>query len=129
MGYLASATANLIALWIIAHVVEWGWPAFVTAELDGLMGIITVSMLAAVAADLLWFWRDPPPLRHGVQVLLNAITFVVMVRTWQVFPFDFTGYADWWETATRVLLGVGIFGVITDTITQLVKLARDVTPA
>jgi hypothetical protein len=49
---------------------------------------------------------------------------MVIVRGWQVFPLDFTGYWSGWETLARILLGIAFVGVILDTVTQVVGLNR-----
>jgi hypothetical protein len=55
---------------------------------------------------------------------LDAISVAVVVRTWQLFPFDFSGYWSGWSTVGRILLGVAFFGLIIDMTIRFVALAR-----
>lgn len=54
---------------------------------------------------------------------------MVVVRTWQIFPFDLSGYWSGWETVARVVLGLAFLGLVVDTITRLAALARAGRPA
>jgi hypothetical protein len=72
----------------------------------------------------MWTWRDPNRFKHLAQLVLNSIGLVVIVRSWQIFPLDFTSYWSGWETLARVALGIALFGVIVDTVTRLVGLTR-----
>ena len=49
---------------------------------------------------------------------------MVIVRSWQIFPFDFTGYWSGWEPLARMMLGIAFFGVVVDSVTQLVAFTR-----
>lgn len=124
VGYVAAAIVNAVTLWVVAHLLEWGWPPFLTDGLDELMPLITVSLWMTVAANLVWAWRDPDPVKRLMQLVLNAVSFAVVLRTWQVFPFEFSSHATLWETSARLLLGLAFVGIIADTITQLVALLR-----
>lgn len=45
------------------------------------------------------------------------------VRTWQVFPFDFSGSSIPWTGITRALIIIAIFGSVVALVSELVKLA------
>jgi hypothetical protein len=54
---------------------------------------------------------------------------VVLIRTLQVFPFDFTTYSVDWATLLRVALSLGIFGTAIAVVVELVKLVGSLTRA
>ncbi|HET9077155.1 MAG TPA: hypothetical protein VFN68_09495 [Acidimicrobiales bacterium] len=102
----------------------WGWPPFLTGEFDQLLPWIDASLAVTIAVNLLWVFHDPAWLRHLGQIGLDLLSIVVTVRTWQIFPFDFTGYWSGWEILARIAIAVGFCGLIVDTITRSVALAR-----
>jgi hypothetical protein len=128
-GFLLAAAANLAGMWIVNHLLDWGWPAFVTAELEDVLPYINASFGASAVVNVLWGWQDPEWFRHLGQAGLNAVTLVAAARTWQVFPFDFSGYAAAWELLTRMLLVVAVVGSALSIVVELVNLARGCEPA
>jgi hypothetical protein len=117
---------NGAMLWVANHLLGWGWPPFLAATFEDLLPWVNVSLAATIAVNVLWTWRDPASLKHLAQLVLNAISLVVIVRSWQIFPLDLTGYWSGWEILARVALGIALFGVVVDTVTHLVRLT---TPA
>lgn len=124
VGYVAAATVNGIILWVANSLLGWGWPPFLTGEFDQLLPWIDASLAVTIAVNLLWVFHDPAWLRHLGQIGLDLLSIVVTVRTWQIFPFDFKGYWSGWEILARIAIAVGFCGLIVDTITRSVALAR-----
>jgi hypothetical protein len=124
VGYLVAASLNAALLWIAHHLLDWSWPAFLTGAFEDLLPYVTVSLLATVVANLVWIAWGPAWFRHLAQLGLNLIAVVVTVRTWQIFPFDFSGYPAWWETVARVVILVGIVGSAVGAVVELVKLVQ-----
>jgi hypothetical protein len=122
VGYLVTAVVNGAMLWVANHLLGWGWPPFLTNAFEDLLPWVNVSLVAAIAVNLLWTWRDPAWFKHLAQLVLNAISLVVIVRSWQIFPLDFTGYWSGWEALARVALGIACFGVLVDGVTGIVGL-------
>lgn len=46
------------------------------------------------------------------------------MQLWQVFPFDFAGYATDWSWLLRVAVIVGVVGTGIGVVVHLVKLVR-----
>ena len=114
--YLVAAAVNAPCLWVANHLLGWGWPPFLTNVFEDLLPWVNVSLVAAIAVNLVWTWRDPAWFKRLAQLVLNAISLVVIVRSWQIFPLDFTGYWAGWEPLARVALGIACFGVIVDSM-------------
>lgn len=125
-GYLVAAIVNLVVLWVVGHLLEWGWPPFLTPDFDELLPYITVSLVATAVVNLLWIVRDPEWFTHVGQIGLNGISLVVAVETWQIFPFDLSEYAPVWETVARAVIALAIFGLVIATMVELVGLIRSV---
>ena len=123
-GYMIAALINVVGLWIVHHFLEWEWPSFLTDDFSDLLPYITASFAATIVVNLLWALRDPAWFRHVAQIGLNLVAIRAAVRTWEIFPFDFTGYAPAWETAARVVIIVSLFGLVVATIVEVVRLVR-----
>ena len=123
-GYIIAALINVVGLWIVHHLLEWDWPSFLTEDFRHLLPYITASFAATIIVNLLWAVRDPAWFRHVAQIGLNLVAIRAAVRTWEIFPFDFTGYASAWETVARVLIVLGLFGLMVATIVEVVRLVR-----
>lgn len=121
-GYVVAAAVNLGLVWIAGNLLGWGWPPFLTGAFDELLPVVTLSLLASVVVNLLWAVHDPPWLKHAGQIVLNLIGLLVAVRTWQIFPFDFSGDASFWEPLVRVAIVASIVGLAVSTAVELVRL-------
>lgn len=126
-GYVAAAVVNLVLLWITNQLLDWGWPAFLTDDFEDLLPWVNASFLATIGVNLIWVWRDPAWFRHLGEAATNLISLVVAWRTWQIFPFDFSGYSFDWELVARILIVVGMVGAAIGTVVELVRLARHPT--
>lgn len=121
IGHVAAVVANGVFLWIVHHVVEWGWPEFITSDFDDLVPVMTVSLVAGMVANACFVVYDRGRFRGGADLVTAVIDVVVTVRFWQVFPFDFDG--GFWTAVFRVLLVVGIVGTTVRVVTSLGRLA------
>jgi hypothetical protein len=119
---------NGAMLWFVNKLLGWGWPPILTSAFDELIPLIDLSMAATMVVNLLWAWRDQTWFRHLGQIGLDAISVAVVVRTWQVFPFDFSGYWTGWPTVARIVLGVAFFGLIIDMAVRFVALVPAARP-
>ena len=96
LGYVIAACVNLAMLWVAHHLLERGWPRFLTEDFDRVLPLITVSALAAVAFDVAYVAADPPWFRSFGNVVTSALGIAGAARMLSVFPFDFSTYArDW----------------------------------
>lgn len=121
-GYVVAAAVNLVMLWIAHHLLVWGWPAFLTSAFEELLPLVSLSLVATAVVNLIWVCYDPEWLRHVGQIVVNLISLVVAVRTWQVFPFDFSAYSSAWEGVVRVILVLCIVGTAIATVVEFVRL-------
>jgi hypothetical protein len=124
MGYVAAIAVNLVMLYIVNNLLEWGWVPFLTAEFERLVGFINFSLAATIVTNLAWFGYDAEWFRSLAQICLNLITGVVAVRTYQVFPFDFSNYEFAWGPIARFVIIIGLVGIAIGTVVELVKLVR-----
>jgi hypothetical protein len=102
-----------------------GWEAvpFLTDDTPQVLGVVNASLLAGVAANLVYLVRDPPRLRALGDLVTTAFGLAATVRVWQVFPLQFEEPGFPWEAVVRVLLAIGIVGSAIAIVTKIVALA------
>ncbi len=122
LGYLVAAALNGEFLWVAHQLLDWEWPGFLTAEFDDLLPIVTVSFILSIVANLVYVFDDGWPIKPVGELVTTVIGFVVALRTWQVFPFEFTG--NDWSWLARVVLIVAMVGTVIGSIAALVTLVR-----
>ena len=122
IGYVLAIAVNIVLLVVANNVVEWGWFSWITEDLNGVLPIINVSLVASIVANAAYLAFDPPWLKGVAELGLQIISLIVTIRLLRVFPFDFS--TDGWETLTRGLLIAVIVAIGLALIVQVVRLAR-----
>jgi hypothetical protein len=120
-GYLVSIACNLVGLYIAHHLLDWGWPRFLTSQFDDALPIITLSCVYGVVTNVAFTFYDHQWFKSLVNVGGALIGFVVSVTLYVVYPFDFTGYAHDWSWAVTTVL---IIGMVVSAIAALAESAR-----
>ncbi len=121
VGYALTAGVNLIAWWITLNLLDWGWPSFLTGAFEDLSALIGFSLAATAVMNLTWMAHDPPRFKHTAQIALNVVSMAVTIRTWQVFPFDFSTFSYDWTVVVRLAIGASMLGLIVASVSELVK--------
>jgi len=124
VGYVVAIAVNVAFLVIVNNVLEWGWFSWLTEELEDVLPIINVSLVASIIVNAVYVGYDASWFKALAELGLAVISLIVTIRLLQVFPFDFSTYEFGWGTLTRWLLGVAIFGICVAMIVQLTQLAR-----
>jgi hypothetical protein len=117
LGYGISIGVQAALLIVVNNLVEWDILPFITEEFNDLVPYINVSLVASIVVNAVYFAFDPRWFKSFGQAILNAISLVVIVQTYRIFPFDFSGSSFNWTAVTRVclvalmvLVGIGIIG-------------------
>jgi hypothetical protein len=121
VGYVVAIAVNLVLIFVVNNLLDWGWPSFLTDDFEQLLPLINLSLMASIVANLIYLWFDPAWFKSMTQIVLGMISLVVTVRTLQVFPFDFSGYDVNWEAVTRVVL---VFLIVVIGIAVLVEIGK-----
>jgi hypothetical protein len=123
-GYLVAIGVNVAFLYVVHQLLDWRWPSFLTDDFSQLLPVITASIVATIVANVLFLWYD----REWFMTLANVVTAilgcVVAVRTWQVFPFDFSTFDRDWTAVVQIVLVVAMLGTA---IAALVGVGRLLT--
>ena len=109
-GYIVAVLVN--AAMLCAVNVWPGWEAvpFLTQGMRLVIGLVNLSIVVNLGANVVYVLRDPPWVKALGDMLTTTVGLVALARIWQIFPFDFGGSSFDWTLVARVLLGVGIIG-------------------
>lgn len=122
VGYLLAAALSGVLLWMVHQLLEWGWPGFLTTDFERVLGLVTASFIASIVVNLALAVHHRGRSRAFADLVTAAFALAVGLRMWEVFPFDFTGYATDWSGPMRVVLGGGIAATGIAIIANFVKL-------
>lgn len=121
-GYAISIGINLVLIWVVANLVEWDILPFLTEDFEELVPITIFSLIAGTLINAAWLVFDPPWFRTLGDTLNSGIAFFVVLRTFQVFPFEFE--SSLWTGLTR---GILVCIAIATALATLVNIAKLVT--
>ena len=121
-GFLVAAAINGMMLWVAHQLLDWGWPDFLTDDFELVLGLVTASFIAGIVVNLALAVHHRGRIRALADLVTAAFALAVGLRMWEVFPFDFTGYATDWSGFARVALIVGIVATGIALVAHLVKL-------
>jgi hypothetical protein len=127
-GYAIAAGVNIALMLIVNNLLEWGWPRFLTDDFEDLLPWINFSLAASIVVNLLYTAYDADWFKSGWQVVLSAISLAVLVRTYQLFPFDFSDFSWPVETVARIVLwvvgGALVIAIVAESVKSITSLAR-----
>ena len=124
IGYGVTIVVNAVTLVIANNILDWGWFGWLTEDLNDVLPLINLSLVASMVANAAYFAKDTPGFKGILELIVNGISLIVVIRLLQVFPFDFSEYSSGWETATRSILIVAIVGISLALLVELVKLIQ-----
>ena len=132
-GYALAVGINGLLVVVINNILSWGWLPWLIPEFENLLPVINLALGVNIALNLLYMAYDEPPLKAATQIVVNLIAILVLVRTLQVYPFDFSAY-DFpivistfdltWDLVARLVIALAILGAAIAVVTEAVKLSR-----
>lgn len=126
-GYAVSIVVNLVVAFIVNNLLAWDLLGFLTDDFEQVLPFINVSIGVSIVSSAVCLWRDPPWVRAAGQVAEGIASVVAIVRTYQVFPFEFSGSFPW-AGILRVLLVLAAVGTVIGVVAEVVQLAREGGP-
>ncbi len=136
-GYSVAVGIHVLLLVAVNNLLGWGWFPWLTPEFDDLLPIINQALAFSIAVYLLYMVYDKPWFKAITQIVVNVIAIAVLIRTWQVYPFDFSAH-DFpvdglavdlsWDWLIRFVLGLAIFGTVIAIVTETVRPFRKKEP-
>jgi hypothetical protein len=123
-GYVAAALVNAVLLFVANNVLAWGWPAFLTGDFADLLPLINLSLGLTILFNIAYLNYDPDWFKAVTRIGLDVISMVLAVRTFQVFPFDFSAYSFDWDPVARFTIVLAMIGIGIGLLVELVNLLR-----
>jgi len=121
-GYAIAVAINVVLLFLLNGRPGWNAVPFLT-DGSGVLPWINAALGAAVAVNLIYLFRSTRRVVAAGGLLTTGLGLVVLVRLWQVFPFDFGGDSGW-SMAVRALLMLAAVGSVIAIPVQIVALVR-----
>ncbi len=126
-GHLVAAVLTVVGLYVVNNLPDWDILPFLTDDFDRVLPLINLSLGANLVISLLRLVQPRKWFVILTDVIGTAFGLPALVRTWQVFPFDFD--AGFWDLAVRVVLVIAIAGSIIGMIVGVVRLVARLTRA
>jgi len=126
VGYVIAVAVNVALLYLVNVWPGWSGIPFLTDETTAVLGIVNVSLAVGVVANLLYVAYDSPTLKALGDFVTTGIALGVLIRVWQVFPFDFDESAVNWHMVVRSVLVVALLGTIVGLVVQFLSVLRAV---
>lgn len=125
VGYLVAVLLNAAVL--VGLNVWPGWESlpWLTPDASQVVGWVNVSILVSLVANLVYAVHDEVEREVG-DAIVTAVGLVVLVRVWQVYPFEFAS-GSFGDVATRALLPIAIVGSVIALVVKLVTGLRALT--
>lgn len=122
LGYGITMLVNAAMIVVVNNILEWGWFSWLTNDFELLLPIINLSLMASILVNLAYMVYDAEWFKSMCEIGLLVISITVAVRTFQVFPFDFSAYSWDWEATTKMIIAFAIIGMSIALIVNAVKL-------
>lgn len=132
-GYAMAVGVNVLLVVVANNLLALGWLPWLTPEFENVLPVINLALAVNIVLNLLYLAYDEPPFKAATQIIVNLIAIGVLVRTLQVYPFNFSAY-DFpidisaldltWDLLARLVIGLAILGTAIAVITDTVKLSR-----
>jgi hypothetical protein len=120
-GYVAAIVVNVIILALVNSDALWRWLTFVTDDIDRVLPLIELSLLASIVVNAAYLAYDAQWFASLTQVGVLGINLLATVRMLEVFPFDFPPDGIAWATIARVVLTVALVGVAIAILVEVVR--------
>lgn len=110
---------------IVNNVLEWGWFSWLTDDFELVLPLINLSLMATMLVNLAYIAYDTAWFKSLCELGLLGISITVAVRTFTVFPFDFSAYTWDWEATTKLTIVCAIIGMSIALVVNVVKLVTE----
>jgi hypothetical protein len=128
-GYAVAIAINVALIFLINEWPGWSSVPFLTDETETVIPILNAALVISIVVNAIYLIADPRWLRAIGDAVTAVVSFIVIMVTLRVFPFDFSDYSFDWTMLVQVLLGVGLIGCVFAVIANLVTFTREVGKA
>lgn len=125
-GYVIAIVVDLVLLFAVQNILEWGWFPFLTDDFSEIVPWVSFSLLLGAAANVIYMIDDRTMVKSSGQIALNVVNVIVTYQILRVFPFDFSDYDFNWGMVTRIVLILAMVGAGIGALAETAKLASAV---
>lgn len=123
-GYIIAIVFNATMLYVVNVWPGWQAVPFLTEDTRQVLGLVNLSLAVGILANVAYLIHDGPRLKALGDLATTGIGLAVLVRLWQVFPFDFRSWSYDWSFLVRILLVMGIVGASIGILVGFAMLLR-----
>jgi hypothetical protein len=124
VGYLIAVAVNAALLYAINVRPGWRTVPFLTDDTVHVLWLVNLSLVVGVVANAIYLTYDPPWWKSLGDLVTTGVGIAVLVRIWQVFPFDFPDSPVDWAPLARAVLVVVLVLAGVGGVAQFVSLLR-----
>jgi hypothetical protein len=124
VGYVVAVLVNAILLYLVNVAPGWEAVPFLTPQMTELLPLLDLALIVGAVSNLVYVVWDPPRLRALGDLVGAVVALVLGLRTYQVFPFDFSTLSYDLTTLARIVVVLGIVGAAAAILGALVALVR-----
>jgi hypothetical protein len=121
-GYAVGAAVNGVLLYLTNVAPGWRSVPFLTEDVTRVLGLVNLSLLTGLVANLLYGMYDRRWFRDLGAVVTTGVGLAAVVQLLRVFPFAFADSSVDWDTVTWWLLVLGVAGSVIGLVVQVVTL-------
>ena len=125
-GYAVAIAINVAFIILINEWPGWSSVPFLTNDTEVVIPILNAALVISIVVNAIYLIADPRWLRAMGDAVTAAVSFIVIIVTLRVFPFDFSEYSFDWTMLVQIMLGVGLIGCVVGVIANLVTFVREV---
>lgn len=123
-GYLVAVAIDVALMWVINVAPGWRWLPFVTEDFSRVVGLVSLSLVISFLINLAYVAFDPPWAKRLGDAITAALSVVVMLQLFRIFPFDFGPAWAWLHTPFRLVLATGCVSAAIGVIANLAGMAQ-----
>lgn len=114
---------SFVMLYIVDNILDWGWLPFLTNDFNDVIPVINWSLWIDIGLGVILLAVYSPKIKMATVVVANAVSLVVIMRFWEVFPFDFDKWGRaWLEAPVRLVLLIALVGTAISLLVNGVRL-------
>lgn len=126
LGYLAAIAINVLLIFAINEWPGWREVSFLTDETTSVIPLVNAALVISVVINAIYLVADPRWLRALGEAVSAAVSFVVILVVFTVWPFDFSAWSFDWTMLVQIMGVIGLVGSLVAVITNLVTFTREV---
>jgi hypothetical protein len=125
-GYVVAITVNVLLIFAINEWPGWQEVSFLTDETSRVIPLVNAALVIGAVANAIYLVADPRWLRALGEAINAAVSFVVILVVFTVWPFDFSAWSFDWTMLVQIMGVVGLIGSLVGVVTNLVTFTREV---